>query len=107
VPKKKKKATGEKGSVAKRIKMDADTWIDTYLPTFTPEGDLRMYETYGEDLEHVVSVHEKKPLHVWTLVEGDSGKLWVAEGFHRVNRMNYLITQKPAVKGAEYMVAWD
>lgn len=49
-------------------------------------------ETYGEDLE-IVRRHD--PDFVWTVVDGESGSQWITSGFHYVNRVCYLITEKP------------
>ena len=49
-------------------------------------------ETYGEDLE-IVRRHD--PAFVWTVVDGDSDSQWITTGFHYVNRVCYLITEKP------------
>lgn len=36
------------------------------------------------------------PLHqVWTVVEGDSGKLYAITGFHIVNKLHYVVTEEP------------
>ena len=52
-----------------------------------------MYETYDEELQYVFDL-SKKENRVWTIVEGDDGMCFVA-GFHLVNRMGYLVTEKP------------
>ena len=78
--------------------------------TITPNAphDGMMFETYGSDLIEVLRIAngytgkagERK---VWTLV--DTGDDWVVvDGYHRVNRMGYFITEKPAVKGTQYEV---
>lgn len=52
-----------------------------------------MFETYGKEFEFVRSQDFHK---VFTLVEGDTGgKLYVASGFHRVNRMGYFVVEVP------------
>lgn len=36
------------------------------------------------------------PLHqVWTVVEGDSGKLYALTGYHIVNKLHYAVTEEP------------
>tara|TARA_R110002051_G_scaffold142245_2_gene215450 strand:+ start:983 stop:1288 length:306 start_codon:yes stop_codon:yes gene_type:complete len=60
------------------------------------------FETYGEDLDYVKK-HDTK--FIWTLVEVD-GNLYIIQGFHWVNRMNYLIASKPYVKGQAEFVDW-
>jgi hypothetical protein len=52
-----------------------------------------MYETYGDELQYVFEL-VKKENRVWTIVEGDEGMCFTA-GFHYVNRMGFLITEKP------------
>lgn len=49
-------------------------------------------ETYGEDLE---IVRRCDPAFLWTVVDGESGDQWITTGFHYVNRVCYLITEKP------------
>lgn len=52
-----------------------------------------LFETYGDEFYFVL----KQPRqYIWTLVECDqSDSLILLSGFHRVNRMGYLITKKP------------
>jgi len=49
-------------------------------------------ETYGEDLEIVRSCD---PAFLWTVVDGDLGAQWITTGCHYVNRVCYLVTEKP------------
>jgi hypothetical protein len=68
-------------------------WWDQYKPIsnhIVNNGCL--FETYGAELEFVKAQDSK---HIWTLVEGDSGDLYIENGFHYVNRLNYLITELP------------
>ena len=53
------------------------------------------FETYGEELDYVLSIANSDPDRVWTLVEGDDGNLYVTNGYHLVNRLNYFITKVP------------
>jgi hypothetical protein len=68
-------------------------WADVFKPTknkFSKHDEL-MYETYGEEVEYVKSIH---PNFVWTLVSGDGCDLIVA-GYAYVNRLGYYITENP------------
>ncbi len=49
-------------------------------------------ETHGEDLE---IVRLQDPAFLWTVVDGDSGTQWIATGFRYVNRVCYLVTERP------------
>lgn len=49
-------------------------------------------ETFGADLELVRSLDKN---YVWTVVEsGCDNDLWITSGFHYVNRICYLVTEK-------------
>lgn len=54
-----------------------------------------MLETYGEELQYVLDTAKTKPLHIWTIVEGDDDTIVISAGYHLVNRMGYLITEQP------------
>lgn len=62
-----------------------------------------MYETYGDEYDYVREIAQKHPKRVWTLVDGDNGELVIIAGWHYVNRMNYVITEKPWNTGDEYV----
>lgn len=55
-----------------------------------------LFETYGPELEFV---RQQDPSHVWTLIDGDDGDLYVVSGYHRVNRIGYLISSVPLPPG--------
>jgi hypothetical protein len=51
------------------------------------------FETYGKELDFVKTIPDDRIL---TIVTSDTGdKLVITPGFHFVNRMGYLITDKP------------
>ena len=52
-----------------------------------------MFETYGKELEYVKTIPDNRILTITTSDTGD--KLVITPGFHFVNRMGYLITEKP------------
>jgi hypothetical protein len=87
------------------MNMDADVKFDDSFEQFEakykpivntikrPNGQSYFYETYGEELEHLM---KQSPYNVWTLVS--AGGDWVImSGWHFVYRMGYFITE----------VAWD
>jgi hypothetical protein len=51
-----------------------------------------LFETYGEELAFV---RQQDPRTVWTLLDGDDGDLYVASGYHFVNRIGYLVSTVP------------
>jgi len=94
-----------------------DKWIEEFAPqinttTDNAAFDGMMYETYDADLAEVMRLSSDVldpagPLKVWTLVENDDGDLVICDGYHRVNRMGYFITAKPADAGVQYVVTLD
>jgi len=58
-------------------------------PNAAFEGCL--FETYGEEKSHVHNTDQKK---VWTVIEGDEF-MFILSGMHLVNRLGFLITEKP------------
>jgi hypothetical protein len=74
-----------------------DAWDAKYQPMDnhidTNAGDK--FETYGEELDYVLSIANTEPARVWTLVDGDDGNLYITSGYHLVNRVNYFITHNP------------
>lgn len=75
-----------------------DEWRDAYRPvrntirTDAPFDGL-MFETFGPELDAVAAAH---PACVWTLVSSDDDDgLYLLTGFHFVNRMGYLVTERP------------
>jgi hypothetical protein len=61
-------------------------------------GHEFLLETYGADLD---VVRAAKPKCVWTLVEGESGATYLMAGIHKVNRLNFVISEKPWETGNE------
>lgn len=84
--------------------------FEEYLPIenmFDDNASLDgvMFETYGNELEYVQSVHGLTPNRVWTYVDGDDDNPCIISGFHFVNRIGYLITEKEFI--GEVTVVFD
>lgn len=75
---------------------ELDAWETKYKPIKNHiEGDYDgddKFETYGEELEFV---RAQDPRCIWTLVDGDDGNLYIVDGYHLVNRVNYFVTEVP------------
>ena len=74
-----------------------DAWDAKYQPIqnhFDPKEGIK-FETYGEELDYVLKIAYTEPKKIWTLVDGDDGNLYIASGYHLVNRINYFITHNP------------
>ena len=50
-----------------------------------------MYETFGDELAYVKQVPNNR---IWTIVDGDGDDLIIIAGYHFVNRLGYLVTDK-------------
>lgn len=50
-----------------------------------------LFETYGAELDHI---RLQPAEHVWTILDMD-GELMIASGYHFVNRMGYILTERP------------
>ena len=76
---------------------ELDAWEAKYQPMDnhidTNAGDK--FETYGEELDYVLSIANSEPARVWTLVDGADGNLYIVDGYHLVNRVNYFVTKNP------------
>jgi hypothetical protein len=53
-----------------------------------------MFETYGEEFDHVWAKHQAEPNHVWTLVAEDD-EYGIVNGYYLINRIGYFITEVP------------
>ena len=75
---------------------ELDAWDAKYQPIqnhIDPHAGDK-FETYGDELDYVLSIANAEPDRVWTLVDGDDG-LYITNGYHLVNRLNYFITKHP------------
>lgn len=59
-----------------------------------------MYETYGEELDYVFQLAQTTK-RVWTIIEGDDETMFYAAGFHHINRLGFLVTEKEWETGVE------
>lgn len=50
-----------------------------------------MFETFGIELQKVKTHKNNK---IWTVIDGEGSKLYIINGFHCVNRLGYIITEK-------------
>jgi hypothetical protein len=80
--------------------MSEDEFYEKYHPVKNPYDnnasfDGCMFETYGNELLHVVATKDdpEKKNKVWTITESED-KLYYESGYHYVNRLGYLITEE-------------
>ena len=87
------------------LEMDYDDWYEEFQPIINTmnDGEDVIFETYGEELEAVRFCLIFFPDHVWTECDGDGG-MFISDGYHYVNRINYLITTKPKLPNIDYEI---
>jgi hypothetical protein len=80
------------------MKITFEEFVEKYVPIknhidTNASYDGMAFETYGEELEFV---KKQNPANIWTVVDSDSGNYpIITNGFHYVNRLSYIITEKP------------
>lgn len=79
------------------ISMTTDDFINKFKPVKNHIDDNAsfdgcMLETYGDELEYVRNKLQSDPLKIWTVLDCD-GESVIANGYHYVNRVGYLITE--------------
>lgn len=69
-----------------------------------------MFETFGEELEYIKSLceNENDKKRIWTVIaeEDDLGNIIIEymAGLHLVNRIGFLVTEKPYTLGTEVVI---
>ena len=72
--------------------LEYDAWFDKYKPITNDHDEIRIYETYGADLEFIESIIEDN--RVWTFIDsGDYSS--IVNGAFFVNRLCYYVTEIP------------
>jgi len=80
------------------IAVSYDDWREAHRPVLNTlrkdaPFDGCMFETFGHELD---AVRAADPACVWTLVSSDDDDgLYLLSGFHFVNRLGYLIIERP------------
>jgi hypothetical protein len=84
----------------KLYKLDYEQWLKKFKPQTNhidqnAAFDGHMYETYGKELDYVIThlKSDESRKRIWTLIDGD-GICLITEGYHIVNRLGYFITDK-------------
>ena len=74
-----------------------DSFYEYFVPIRHADAQYDIWgghglETFGQDFE-IVRRHD--PAFLWTVLDGEAGSQWITTGFHYVNRVCYLVTEKP------------
>lgn len=55
----------------------------------------KMFETYGQEIEHVRRIAGQEPYRIHTVVDGSGTSLYLIPGLHFINRLGFIITPFP------------
>lgn len=75
-----------------------DAFYDYFKPYRHPAASNNIWgglglETFGKDID---TVEKLDASYLWTVLDGESNNdQWIVPGFHFVNRICYLVTEKP------------
>ena len=77
-------------------------FVEEYQPLLNPFDEFASYDGFlfgisGREFQYVQDILTKDPSRVWTYIDG--GESWpvLNSGYSVVNRLGYVITQKPSV----------
>ena len=85
-------------TIIEPVVLHEDVFYEYFRPSRHPLAQHNIWgghglETFGEDLSLVRRLDSN---YVWTVVDGDSGDdQWITPGIHYVNRVCYLVTERP------------
>lgn len=78
---------------------------ENFFKPVVKDDDTILFDFYNEALEQAnVFAHAlgTKPYqHIWTLVDGDSGKCCIINGWHWCNRLAYVVCEVPWGDGSD------
>jgi hypothetical protein len=87
--------------------MTIDEWEEKYKPIpnhLVPDRETA-FETYGPEWDFV---KVQDPRRIWTEIQGDDGNLYITNGCHWVNRLQYYVTQIPCEPEFEFeILSWE
>jgi len=71
-------------------KISMEEFEERFKPIKNPNfQDTILFETYGDDIQFL---KKQNAATLWTLLcEGEN--IWISNGVHWVNRMNYIVTE--------------
>ncbi len=89
------------------IKLTYDEFEEQFKPVENVHADqgVFQFDAYDEndsDLLQFISINY--PFHVWTRIDGEDGYVYNINGWHIINRIDYIITEVPWVEHNDYEV---
>jgi hypothetical protein len=87
--------------------LTSEEWDEEFIPIMDGESYKDFHPKVVNDDEIKVLGKALLEDRVWTLLEGDSGDLFLANGLHYVNRLDVYITEKPYDRNLIYEINWE
>lgn len=88
--------------------IDFDYWHDRYKPACDESGEIFYSGSISPDgeMDFAALLDKAKEFakgaaydiyhrHIWTRIDGDDGEIWIVNGIHSVNRIDYIVTERP------------
>ena len=85
-------------SPSEPLLLHEDTFYEFFVPYRHPKAKAALWngmglDSFGDDFQLVRSIDDN---YVWTVVDsGCNSDQWITTGIHYVNRICYLVTEKP------------
>ncbi len=89
------------------IKLTEDEFDSQFSPVENIEQGQGVYQfdAYDEkDKGFLKFIAEHYPAHIWTRIDGNNGCIYNINGWHIVNRIDYIITEVPWLEDNDYEV---
>ena len=82
---------------AEHDQISVEDWENYFKPIENGNEDNDLtFDNYKDAFEYAEQRFVNKPYqHIWSRVDGDSGKLILLNGYHKVNVLDYLVCNTP------------
>ena len=89
------------------MEISEDVFYEEYKPVKNHLDDNSafggcLYETYGDEVSYIQKLNTESN-KVWTIIEGDDDAMTYLAGYHVVNRLGFLVTEKEWITGDEFV----
>lgn len=81
-----------------------EQWDERFGGALENAGGSNLFETFGDDMD---TVNAADPKCVWTVLDGEGDSQYLVPGFHHVNRIGYVIAEKPITEAELASSEWD
>lgn len=86
------------------MRLDEDKFVERFKPETDENGDLYRQRDWCDAADWKMIEQAAGERRLWTAVENDHGNWTLVNGFHRVNRLYYVICAVPYAEGDDFEV---